>query len=99
MNARLTRDFTDCSMALQLVFLAQHQFVDKINVVSCAGAALSAAAGTTVDGPSNVQSQKRYELGTDRLTEFSGGSRNYGWGARVGWGRGVETLTEKASRG
>ena len=52
MNARLTRDFTDCSMALRLVFLAQHQFVD---VVSCAGAASSAAAGTTVDGPSKPQ--------------------------------------------
>ena len=39
-------------MALRLVFLAQHQFVDKINVVSCAGAASSAATGTTVDGPS-----------------------------------------------
>ena len=55
MNARLTKDFTDCSMALRLVFLAQHQFVDKINVVSCAGTASSAAAGTTVDGPSNPQ--------------------------------------------
>ena len=55
MNARLTRDFTDCSMALWLVFLAQHQFVDKINVDSCAGAASSAAAGTTADGPSNPQ--------------------------------------------
>ena len=35
-------------MWVRLVFLAQHQFVDKINVVSCAGAASSAAAGTTV---------------------------------------------------
>jgi len=49
MNARLTRDFTDSSMALWLVFLAQHQFANKINVISCAGAASSAAAGTTVN--------------------------------------------------
>ena len=42
MNARLTRDFTDCSTALRLVFPAQHQFVNKINAISCADAAPSA---------------------------------------------------------
>jgi len=33
----------------------QHQFVNKINVISSAGAASSADAGTTVDRPSNPQ--------------------------------------------
>ena len=47
-NYFFSRDFTDCSMAMRLVFLAQHQFVTRSTLSS-------AAAGTTVDGPSNPQ--------------------------------------------
>jgi len=56
MDVRRMRDFTDRFMALRLVFLAQHQFVNEINVISCAGDASSAAAWTTVDRPSNPRS-------------------------------------------
>ena len=42
-NVRLTRDFADCSMAVWLVFLAQHQVVNKVNVIGGAGSTSSVA--------------------------------------------------------
>jgi len=53
MNACLKTDFMDCSTALRIVFLAQHRFVNKIYVISCAGTALFATTRTAVNRLSN----------------------------------------------
>jgi len=42
------------NIIFRLVIAGKYQFINKVNVISCAGAALSAAAGTTAELLSNL---------------------------------------------